>query len=141
MDFSTSRNRALQLAGFRCVFTLMLSGDESIRDGAAMREFLEKHKDWSWTTKSRKGKKKRPQHEAYNMRIIFGSMVYDSTRIARTDAHWFYTGATHEYVVFERMIISNDIHEKVNFITQEHHSHHSFISHSYTNAHSNVTKY
>ena len=99
VDFSTSRNRALQLAGFRSIFTLMLSGDESIRDGAAMREFLEKHKDWSWTTKKRKkGMKRRPQHEAYNMRIIFGSMVYDSTRIARTDAHWFYTGATHEYM-------------------------------------------
>ena len=61
-----------------CVHT-MLSGDESIRDGAAMREFLKKHKDWSWTTKSRQGKKKRPQHEAYNMRIIFG--VWCTTRI------------------------------------------------------------
>ena len=67
----------------------------SIRDGAAMREFLEKHK-LVLDNEIKARQKKRP-HEAYNMRIIFGSMVYDSTRIARTDAHWFYTGATHEY--------------------------------------------
>lgn len=35
MDFSTTRNRVLELAGLRCVFTLMLSGDERWERGAA----------------------------------------------------------------------------------------------------------
>ena len=99
VDFATTRNRALELAGHRCVFNLMLSGDETIQDGAAMRDFLDRHRDWSWVER---GTKTNEQHEAYNMRIIFGSMVYDSTRIARTDAHWFYVGVTHEYMTNAR---------------------------------------
>eukprot|EP00939_MAST-03C_sp_MAST-3C-sp1_P003695 g3695.t1 len=97
VDFSTTRNEALRLAGHRCIFNLMLSGDETITNGKAMRDFLEKHRQWSWVQRSGK-----VQHEAYNMRILFGSMVYDSTRVSRTDAHWFYVGATHEYMTNQK---------------------------------------
>eukprot|EP00940_MAST-03C_sp_MAST-3C-sp2_P000205 g205.t1 len=97
VDFATTRNQALALAGHRCVFNLMLSGDETIQNGRAMREFLEKHREWSWVHK-KSSTGKTLQHEAYNMRILFGNMVYDSTRISRTDAHWFYVGVTHEYM-------------------------------------------
>lgn len=42
--------------------------------------------------------KKGPSEEAYNLRILYGSDVYDSTRLHRTDARWFYVGVTHEYM-------------------------------------------
>lgn len=33
VDFATTRNRVLQLAGKECQYTLMLSGDEYLRNG------------------------------------------------------------------------------------------------------------
>eukprot|EP00753_Platysulcus_tardus_P001167 PLAT11117.1.p1 GENE.PLAT11117.1~~PLAT11117.1.p1 ORF type:complete len:654 (+),score=329.48 PLAT11117.1:22-1983(+) len=95
VDFSTTRNRALELAGTRCVFNFMLSGDESLHKGQHLRAFLEKRRDWKWVNRSAK-------HEAYNVRVHYGVDVYDSTRIARTDALWYYVGATHEYMTNRR---------------------------------------
>ena len=57
-----------------------------------MRKFCEKRRNWdNWV-------KKGPSEEAYNLRILYGSDVYDSTRLHRTDARWFYVGVTHEYM-------------------------------------------
>lgn len=94
-DFSSTRNRVIELAGLKCVFVLMLSGDESLRLGSALRNFLEEHRSWDWVKKSR-------AHEAYNMQIKYGTDVYDSTRIHRSDAAWFYVGVTHEYMTNAR---------------------------------------
>jgi len=85
VDFATTRNRAIELEGKKSVFVLMLSGDEYLRDGKALRRFCEQHRSWD-------------TNEAYNLSILYGSFVYDSTRLHRTDARWFYVGTTHEYM-------------------------------------------
>ena len=36
------------------------------------------------------------------MRILYSTDVYDSTRVHRTDARWFYVGVTHEYMTNHR---------------------------------------
>ena len=134
VDFGATRNRAIELAGFRCVFVLMLSGDETLRPvrcfryresehvllfaaiedlslsgfhsiesfvvcvgvvvvdrhGGVLRRFLAKRRAWrAWV-----GAHGRRQ-EAYNVRVEFGAEVYDSTRVHRTDAMWYYEGVTH----------------------------------------------
>ena len=94
IDFATTRNRAIELEGLQSVFVLMLSGDEYLRDGKALKEYLEDHREWKWTAKR--------NHEAYNMRILYSTDVYDSTRVHRTDARWFYVGVTHEYMTNHR---------------------------------------
>ncbi len=43
VDFGATRSRALELAGDGCTFTLMLSGDETLRDGGALRRFCEQN--------------------------------------------------------------------------------------------------
>lgn len=62
VDFSTTRNRALELAGKRCVFNFMLSGDETLHNGRALRRFLEERRGWGWVRDSAK-------HEAYNVQV------------------------------------------------------------------------
>jgi glycosyltransferase involved in cell wall biosynthesis len=92
VDFATTRNRAIELEGLKSVFVLMLSGDEYLRDGMALRRFCEEHRSWDkWTNKG-------AAEEAYNLRVLYGHDVYDSTRLHRTDARWFYVGVTHEYM-------------------------------------------
>ena len=46
IDFATTRNRAIELEGLQSVFVLMLSGDEYLRDGKALKEYLEDHREW-----------------------------------------------------------------------------------------------
>ena len=96
VDFATTRNRVIELEGTKSVFALMLSGDEYLRDGQSLRTFCEAHRDWdTWVAQGAK-------QEAYNMRILYGHDVYDSTRVHRTDARWFYVGVTHEYMTNAR---------------------------------------
>lgn len=95
VDFATTRNRVIELEGTKSVFALMLSGDEYIRDGASLRAFCEQHRSWSWVAKG-------AHHEAYNLRVLYANDVYDSTRLHRTDARWFYVGVTHEYMTNAR---------------------------------------
>lgn len=91
VDFGTTRNRALELAGDKAVFTLMLSGDETVQGAAALRAFCEKHRD-----------AKGPQHGAYYTKVHFGTLVYDHARLARAEAGWRYVGVTHEVLQKER---------------------------------------
>jgi hypothetical protein len=82
VDFAATRSRALELAGRRCRFSLMLSGDETLRDGAALRRFCEAnaHAD----------------EGAYLVDVHMESKVYGSPRLARTAAGWRSVGVTHE---------------------------------------------
>jgi len=82
-DFSTTRNRAIELLSKYSTYALMLSGDETIHNASGLRAFL---------------KEKRYQHdlEALNVQVLYGSKRYDSVRLHRTDAPWFYVGKTHE---------------------------------------------
>src|SRR3990167_5630563 len=45
VDFATSRNRALELAGTDPVFTLMVSADEVVVSPEALRVFLESRRE------------------------------------------------------------------------------------------------
>jgi hypothetical protein len=85
VDFGTTRSRALELAGTTSIFTLMLSGDESLLHGEALRAFCE-------------GQAGAP-HGAYYVEVQLGDDHYDSARIATTAAGWRYVGATHEVLV------------------------------------------
>lgn len=85
VDFGTTRSRALELAGTQTVFTLMLSGDETLVGGEALRAFCEQHRDHA--------------DGAYNVQIHFGATHYDHPRLARTDAGWRYVGVTHEVLM------------------------------------------
>ncbi len=82
VDFGTTRSRALELAGLDAVFTLMLSGDETLHNGKALREFCEEYREGD--------------AGAYFLPVHFGQQVYDSARLARTDKRWRYVGTTHE---------------------------------------------
>ena len=91
VDFGKTRSRALELLGEETTFSLMLSGDETVHVGEALRKFCEENR-----TKSGHG------HGAYYVRVLFGTSVYDSARLARTDAGWRYSGVTHEVLVKEK---------------------------------------
>lgn len=85
VDFGATRSRALDLLGTSAVFSLMLSGDETLEDGGALRRFCEAH-----------APKSGPEHGAYYLRVHYGESVYDSARLARTADGWRYKGVTHE---------------------------------------------
>lgn len=93
VDFATSRNRVLKLdettsyhaTGDQPVFTLMLSGDEVLEDGQALRDFLEAHRD--------------APDGAYAITMRAGSGTWTYPRVLRTDAGWRYHGRVHEMPV------------------------------------------
>lgn len=83
IDFSTTRNRAIELLSNYSTYALMLSGDETIHNASGLRTFL-------------KEKRYQPDLEAFNLQVVYGDKQYDSVRLHRTDAPWFYVGKTHE---------------------------------------------
>lgn len=82
VDFASTRNRALELAGEASTFTLMLSGDETLHGGRELRRFCER--------------RARAADGAYHVRVQLGGEQYDSARLARAAAGWRYVGVTHE---------------------------------------------
>eukprot|EP00742_Colponemidia_sp_Colp-10_P009172 GILJ01009981.1.p1 GENE.GILJ01009981.1~~GILJ01009981.1.p1 ORF type:complete len:519 (+),score=53.94 GILJ01009981.1:80-1636(+) len=94
VDFGTTRNEALRLAGNEAIFNFMLSGDESLHHGESFRKFLDARRIYNG--------KIGPSDEAFNIRVHYSHDVYDSTRVARTDSDWRYVGVTHEYMASAR---------------------------------------
>ena len=89
VNFSVSRNRALDLCGRGSEYILMLSADEVVENPAVLRQFLA-------TRRSEKGL----QDEAYMVEVFFkGVTNYKSARVMRSWAKWRYVGATHEVLV------------------------------------------
>jgi hypothetical protein len=86
VDFSTTRNRAIDLAGEASTFTLMLSGDETLHGARDLRRFCER--------------RRRAVDGAYDLRVHFNEARYDSPRLARAAAGWRYQGVTHEVFVY-----------------------------------------
>jgi tetratricopeptide (TPR) repeat protein len=86
-DFSTTRNRALDLAGTDTEFVMWLDADDELTDGAALRAFLEQERGAS-----------DPLREAYFVRVEMG-VRFDSPRVARTAAGWRFRGAVHEILM------------------------------------------
>lgn len=82
VDFSSTRNRAIALEGGHSTFALMLSGDEVLHNGAALRRYLEAS-----------------SADAFNVRVAYGEEYdYASVRVHRTGAPCFYVGKTHEFM-------------------------------------------
>jgi glycosyltransferase involved in cell wall biosynthesis len=89
IDFSTSRNRVIELEGQKSKFALMLSGDETLYNGNYLREYLT----------NADAKDINMYDSAFNIKVIFGDEFdYWSTRIHHTGYVWRYRGVTHEYM-------------------------------------------
>jgi hypothetical protein len=84
-NYGVTRDRALDLAGTRCTFTLMLSGDETVVGAEALRDFCEQNKDSTGH-----------EHGAYHLQLKIGGVIFDTTRLARSAAGWRYQGVVHE---------------------------------------------
>lgn len=84
VDFSTSRNHALELCGDDTEFILWLDADDELVGGQELRAFLQKEM-------SARG----PDREAYYVRVDTG-IRFDSARVFRSRAKWRFKGAVHE---------------------------------------------
>lgn len=92
IDYGTSRNRALEIAatsktlGGPPIFSLMLSADETLWNGAALRTFCQQHRSATG-----------PHEEAYYVQMDVG-WRFDSSRLSRSEKGWRYVGRVHEYL-------------------------------------------
>jgi len=85
VDFSTSRNRALEIHGERTIFTIMPDSDDRLVGGDALRaHLLERLKNGE------------VEHEAYLVNIRRGELSYFLPLVMRTSARWRYSGRVHE---------------------------------------------
>jgi hypothetical protein len=87
VDFATTRNVALDLAGAATEFVIWLDADDRLEGGPALRAFLEEERALSG-----------PDREAYYVRVEMG-IRFDSARVARASAGWRFRGAVHEVLV------------------------------------------
>lgn len=87
MDFSTTRNEALDLAGTSTEFILWLDADDELENGKALRAFLTRER-------SAQG----PDREAYYLRVRIG-ISFDSARLVRARSGWRFRGVVHEVLV------------------------------------------
>ena len=86
VDYSTTRNRALELAR-DSEWCLMLSGDEVLLEAQGLREWL-------------RARTETTDDEAFDVRYLFGSNLDGkSHRITRGGGPWLYVGRTHEVLV------------------------------------------
>lgn len=86
VDFSTSRNRALDLHGQQSVLTIMPDSDDKLQNAGVLRAFCEA-----------KRLAEGPSEEAYGINLQRGALSYYLPLLLRASAHWRYTGRVHEY--------------------------------------------
>lgn len=84
VDFATTRNLALDLAGTSTEFILWLDADDELENGKALRSFLVREQG-----------SKAADREAFYVRVNIG-ITFDSARILRARAGWRFRGAVHE---------------------------------------------
>ena len=82
VDFSTSRNRALDLSSKSCEYQLMMDDSYIFQDGEGFRKELKNKLDVS----------------AFNVYIKGSNQEYLSLRLIRTDSGFRYKGKIHEYI-------------------------------------------
>ena len=82
VDFSTTRNRAIELEGGHSSFALMLSGDETVTNASHLRGVL--------------GQYAYKKVDAFRIIIEYDSQEYTSVRLHRTNSNWSYIGKVHE---------------------------------------------
>lgn len=85
VDFSTSRNRALELHGTSTVFAVMPDSDDFIVSGGLLRSFCEAKRGALGVN-----------DEAYGLNIRRGQLSYYLPLVMRTSAGWRYSGRVHE---------------------------------------------
>lgn len=85
VDFATSRNRVLDLAGQHSEFILNLDADDVLVGGERLREFL---------TSVRKLK-----DGGYYLKLAVPGAVFPTVRLLRARARWRYVGAVHELLL------------------------------------------
>lgn len=88
VDFATSRNRVLELEAEGeppAVFSLMLSADEYLVEGAALREYLEAQRD--------------TEADCHFIRLQLDDSLFYTPRVFRTGSMWKYVGVVHEVPV------------------------------------------
>ena len=83
VDFSVSRNRALELAGTKCEWNIMLDDTYEIRKGKELRQFL---------------KKKTKKFTSLTIIIEDDAQKYPSLRISRSKFNFKYVNRIHEYL-------------------------------------------
>jgi len=85
IDFAATRNRVLDLdaaSEFKTEFSLMLSGDESLREGEKLRTHLEAHRD--------------SKVDCHFVRVNVDDTTLFSQRVLRTGSAWRYEEVVHE---------------------------------------------
>lgn len=87
VDFATTRNLALELAGTATEFILWLDADDELENGKALRSFLVREQG-----------SKGADREAYHVRVNIG-ITFDSARLLRAHAGWRFRGAVHEVLM------------------------------------------
>jgi hypothetical protein len=85
VDFSTSRNQALDLHDEQTTFTIMPDSDDRLENGAALRRFVIDH---TWA--------KGAAHEAYQINLRRNRISYYLPLLLRTADRWRYRGRVHE---------------------------------------------
>ena len=85
VDFATTRNRSLELATGKATFGLLLSGDETLAGGGALRAFCEQWRDTDT-----------PEHGVYFTALDMADIRFASARVVRLSHGWRYVGAVHE---------------------------------------------
>ena len=85
IDFAKTRNRLLDIASDDQIFTLFLSGDETLHGGENLRAFLEAHRD--------------APEGGYSIEMRLGSGRWYYTRVLRDAAGWRYVFPRHELPV------------------------------------------
>jgi len=84
VDFSTSRNRALELAGKSCKYNIMLDDSYIIHGGEKLREILSTSNE-----------------NAYSIIITDENKKYDSVRITKSSAELRYKYRVHEIIDYK----------------------------------------
>jgi len=87
VDFATSRNRALDLAGQQTEFVIWLDADDELVSGKQLRAFLERERG-----------QRGSDRETYYVRVEIG-IRFDSPRVTRTRAGWRFRGVVHEILM------------------------------------------
>jgi tetratricopeptide (TPR) repeat protein len=95
VDFSTTRNRSLELSSKKCKYTLILDDSYKLYGGDKLRKFLQKNDHSSYSIKI----------GTLNEKIL--SSYYYSLRIIKSDANLRYRSKVHEYIPDNTEYIKN----------------------------------
>lgn len=96
IDFASSRNRVLELAGKRCKYVIMLDDSYILKNGEGLRDIL-----------------KNEPSDTYTLPILDKKSIYYSTRIFDTSKNIKYFGRVHEITNHRDTKIINYFHTNI----------------------------